>query len=129
MLQKPFEIPQQMRNLAEKNVEQARAVYDQFMDAMTQSLTMWTKVAPSNQMTSGLSDAQDRATKFAKRNADAAFALASDLAKAKDIPEVFDIQRPVCADSNASFCRPGAGVCPTHDNSCSESSASTIIVA
>ena len=92
MLQKPFEIPQQMRNLAEKNVEQARAVYDQFMDAMTRSLTMWTKVAPSNQMTSGLSDAQDRATKFAKRNADAAFALASDLAKAKDIPEVFDIQ-------------------------------------
>jgi len=81
-----------MRDLAEKNVEHAHAAYNQLMDAMTQSLTMWTKVAPANQITSGFSDAQDRATKFAKRNADAAFALASDLAKAKDIPEVFDIQ-------------------------------------
>ena len=37
----PFEIPQQLRELTEKNVEQARAVYGQFMDAMTQAMGMW----------------------------------------------------------------------------------------
>jgi hypothetical protein len=29
-----FEIPQQLRELAQKNVEQARAAYGQFMDAI-----------------------------------------------------------------------------------------------
>jgi hypothetical protein len=30
----PFEIPQQLRELAERNVEQARTAYGQLMDAM-----------------------------------------------------------------------------------------------
>ena len=30
-----FEIPQQLRELTEKNIEQARTTYGQFMDAMT----------------------------------------------------------------------------------------------
>jgi hypothetical protein len=33
----PFEIPQQLRELAERNVEQARAAYGQFMDAIAQA--------------------------------------------------------------------------------------------
>jgi hypothetical protein len=35
MTEKPFQMPQQLRELAEKNIEQARAAYAQFMDAMT----------------------------------------------------------------------------------------------
>jgi hypothetical protein len=34
----PLEIPQQLRELAEKNFEQARAAYAQFMDAMAQAM-------------------------------------------------------------------------------------------
>jgi hypothetical protein len=37
----PFEIPEQLRELAERNVEQARAAYGQFMDAMVQAMGMW----------------------------------------------------------------------------------------
>ena len=37
----PFEIPQQLRELAERNVEQARTAYGQFMDAMVQATGMW----------------------------------------------------------------------------------------
>jgi phasin len=92
MNQNPFEIPQQMRYLAEKNVEQARATYGHFMDAMTQAMSMWSNAIPSNGATSGFKVVQDRATRFANQNADATFGLASDLANAKDIQEVFALQ-------------------------------------
>lgn len=86
MTQSPFEIPQQMRELAEKNIEQARAAYDQFMGAMNQAMGMWAQSIPGDGLTSGFKAVQDRATTFAKQNAEAGFALASDLAKAKDVP-------------------------------------------
>ena len=92
MNQNPFEIPQQMRDLAEKNVEQARAAYGQFMDAMTQAMGMWTKSMGATPMTSGFQAVQDKASKYAKQNAEAAFALASDLASAKDIQEILALQ-------------------------------------
>src|SRR5947207_5301373 len=81
----PFEIPQQLRELAERNVEQARTAYGQFMDAMVQATGMWSMAMPANAMTSGFKTVQDRAVRFAKQNAEAGFALASELANAKDI--------------------------------------------
>lgn len=92
MTQDPFKIPQQMRDLAEKNVEQARAAFGQFMDAMTQAMGMWSKGIPANEMTSGMKVVQDRAVRFAKQNAEAGFALASELANAKDIQEILSLQ-------------------------------------
>ena len=88
----PFEIPQQLRELAERNVEQARTAYGQFMDAMVQATGMWTSAMPANAMTSGFKAVQDRAVRFAKQNAEACFALASELANAKDISDVLAIQ-------------------------------------
>ena len=87
----PFEMPQQLRELAEKNVEQARATYAQLMDAMTQAMNVWS-TAPSNVMTSGFKDVQELAIRFAKKNAEAGFALASELANAKDIQGVITLQ-------------------------------------
>ena len=92
MTQNPLEIPQQMRDLAQKNIEQASVAYGQFMGAMTQAMDMWTKPMSANQMTSGFKIVQEQATKFAKQNAEVGFALASDLAKAKDIQEVLALQ-------------------------------------
>ncbi len=87
----PFEMPKQLRELAEKNVEQARAAYAQFMDAMTQAMSAWS-TAPSSMMTSGFSDVQELAIRFAKENAEAGFALARELANAKDIQGVLSLQ-------------------------------------
>ena len=92
MTRNPFEIPQQMRDIAEKNVEQARAAYDQFMAAMTQAVDMWSKAAPANEMTSGFKAAQECATRFAKQNAEAGLTLVTELSKAKDIQEVLALQ-------------------------------------
>ena len=92
MTQNPFELPQQMRDLAEKNVEQARVAFGQFMDAMTQAMGMWSSGLALNEMTSGFKVVQDRAIHFAKQNAEAGFALANDLANAKDIQEILSLQ-------------------------------------
>jgi len=92
MAQNPFEFPQQMRELAEKNVEQARATYGQFMDAMAQAVGMWTKGLPANELTTGFQAVQERAIGYAKENAEASFSLASDLASAKDVQQVLTLQ-------------------------------------
>lgn len=93
MAQTPsFEIPQQLRDLAERNVEQARSAYGQFMDAMVKATAMWIGAMPSNEMTSGFKVVQERAVRFAKQNGEACFALASEIANAKDVQDVFAIQ-------------------------------------
>jgi hypothetical protein len=88
----PFEIPQQLRELTEKNLEHARNAYSQFMDAMTQAMGMWTNAAGASSMTAGFKVVQERAVKFAKQNGDAYFNLASELANAKDLTDVLSIQ-------------------------------------
>ena len=92
MTQSPFEIPQQLRELTEKNVEQARAAYGQFMDAMAQAMGMWSKALPTNELTSGFEAVQTQAVKFAKQNAEAGFQLANDLANAKEVQDVISLQ-------------------------------------
>ena len=93
MAQPPgFEIPQQLRELTEKNLEQARAGYGQFMDAMNQAMGFWTQAAPATATTGGFKVVQERAVKFAKQNAEACFNLASELTNAKDLTDVMGIQ-------------------------------------
>jgi hypothetical protein len=57
-----FQIPQELREFAEKNVEQARVAYGQLMEFMTQAVHAWSTTAPSTvmgvriQIRSGASD-------------------------------------------------------------------------
>ena len=88
----PFEMPQQLRELAEKNVEQARNSYTQFLDAMAKAAGMWSAAIPQTEATSGFKAVQERATRFAKQNADACFNMATELAAAKDIQDIMGIQ-------------------------------------
>lgn len=88
----PFEIPQQMRELAEKNVEQARNSYAQFLEAMMKASTMWMGAVPPNDMTIGFKSVQDRAMRFTKQNADTCFNMATEIAAAKDMQDLLAIQ-------------------------------------
>ena len=88
----PFEMPQQLRELAEKNVEQARNSYAQFLDAMGKAAGMWSAAIPQHESASGFKAVQDRASRFAKQNADACFNMANELAAAKDIQDIMGIQ-------------------------------------
>jgi len=86
-----FDIPPELRDLAEKNVEQARAAYGQFMDFLTQAMGAWAST-PGVAEFGGFKVVQEKAIGFAKENAERSFALASDLARAKDIQEVVTLQ-------------------------------------
>src|SRR5688572_6653375 len=85
-----FEIPPELRDMAEKNVEQARAAYGQFMDFLTQAMGAW-KTSSNAEMT-GFNVVQEKAVAFAKENAERSFTLASDLARARDVQEVLTLQ-------------------------------------
>ena len=99
-----FEIPQQLLDLAVKNVEQARTTYGQVMNAMTQAMTAWSS-APANTMASGFKVVQERAVQFAKENAEAGFALARELAKAKDLQEVLRLQSKFGQEQMQAYAR------------------------
>ena len=86
-----FEIPQELRQLAEENVERARQLYVQFMDGVGQAIATWSS-ASSEVIAPGFREVQERAVKFANENADAAFKLAKDVAQAKDLHELIDLQ-------------------------------------
>lgn len=85
-----FEIPTEMRDFAEKNVEQARVAYGQFMEFMSQAMNAWS--SSGGPEAGNFKAIQDRAIAFAKENAERSFSLASDLAKAKDMQEVVTLQ-------------------------------------
>jgi len=84
-----FEIPQELRQLAEENVERARQLYLQFMDGVGQVVATWSS---SEVIAPGFREVQERAVKVANENADAAFNLAKDVAQAKDLHELIDLQ-------------------------------------
>ncbi len=92
MTQNPFAMPKEVRELTERNIEQAQAAFGQFSDAMSQAMIMWTNAMPTNNVTSGFALVQERAMHYAKQNADAGLNLANDIAKAGDIQEILALQ-------------------------------------
>jgi len=100
----PFEIPPELRDLTEKNIEQARAAFGQFIDFLTQTMNAWSG-APSNAMAAGFAAIQERAIGFAKENAEASFALASELANAKDLQEVLTLQSRYAQNQIQTYAR------------------------
>jgi len=89
---KLLEIPQAIRELTAKNIDQARAAYTQLMDAARKAQETMKGIIPPNPMVQGLNDVQERAMTFARQNIDATFSLADELSKAADLPEVLQIQ-------------------------------------
>jgi len=87
-----FEIPQNLRDMAEQNMKQARAAYGQITDLVTNTVRAWMTAAPANPMAAGFQDIQSRAMDFAKENAESIFALAGKISSAKSPQEVLTLQ-------------------------------------
>ena len=105
MARDPFEFPQDLRELTETNVGQARAAYAQFVDAMTQAMSLWFNAMPQNEMIAGFKAAQEQGIRFGKQNIEAGLNFASDLANATSLQDMLDIQT-----TNSTRCesRPGS---------------------
>jgi phasin len=81
-----FEIPAEMRALAEKSVEQARQAFETFMSAATQAASTADKQVQGAQ--AGAKEVGSLAVRFAERNLAASFEFAQQLVRAKDTQEV-----------------------------------------
>lgn len=103
MADNPFEIPQSMRDLAEQNMKQAHAAYDQMTDFVTKAMGAWMGTLPSNPVASGFKEVQDRAISIAKKNADSAFGLVENLAKAQNFQEILSLQTRFAQEQMQSF--------------------------
>ena len=92
MSDKPqFEFPEAVRELAERNVEQARSAYNQFIDMARK--VQETLSASQGAITSGATEMQTQIAKFAEQNIQASFSFASELSRARDLKEYIEIQQ------------------------------------
>ena len=91
MSDKPtIEIPAAVRELAEKNVEQTRAAYSQFLTMARQAQDLMTQSPPAETKTAA--EVQSKAMRYAEQNVEASFRFASDLAHARDMQEYAEVQ-------------------------------------
>jgi phasin len=85
-----YEIPEPVRELAERNIDQARQAYNKFLDMARQAQQ---SLAHSHDaLSANALQLQARAAKFAEENINASFDFAAELARARDLKEYLEIQ-------------------------------------
>jgi len=85
-----FEIPEQIRDLAENNVKQAQQAFDEFMSATQQAVS--TLETSASTVQSGTLDFNKKALNYAEENVATAFEFAKKALKAKDVQELMQLQ-------------------------------------
>lgn len=86
----PYEVPAEMRELAERSVEQARKAFDGFIGATRKALDTAHGSADTARLNA--QDASHKAIAYAEDNVAAALDLAQKLVKSKDLREVMQHQ-------------------------------------
>jgi phasin len=85
-----FEIPAEMRDFAERSVEQARKAMDGFISAAQR--TVDTLEGSANTVQASAKDMTRKTFAYAEQNIQAAFDLAQRMVRAKDLQEAMQIQ-------------------------------------
>ena len=85
-----YEIPPEMRDFAEKSVEQARKAIDGFMNAAQKTADTFEGSATTVQ--ANAKDAARKTFSYTEQNLSAAFDLAQRMVRAKDMQEAMQIQ-------------------------------------
>jgi len=85
-----FEIPAEMRNVAEQSVVQARQAFDGFMGAAQKAMSKWEDHTAAAQV--GAKDASERIMSLAEQNVANSFDFAQRLVRAKDVEEMMRLQ-------------------------------------
>jgi hypothetical protein len=103
MAEQSFAIPQTLHELADKRLKQAHAAYDLITAYVDKAMGAWTSALPSNSMTAGLKDFQDRVMEITKENVEAAFTFAGNMSKAKTLPDLVNVQTQFAQDRMQAF--------------------------
>ncbi|AWM88143.1 phasin [Microvirga sp. 17 mud 1-3] len=85
-----YEIPEEMRDFAEKSVEQARKAMDGFLGAAQK--TVDTFEGSANTAQASMKDATRKTLTYAELNIAAAFDLAQKMVRAKNVQEAMQYQ-------------------------------------
>lgn len=85
-----YEVPTEMRDFAEKSVDQARKAFDGFLSAAQKAAD--TLQGSSSTLQSTASDATKRTLSYAEQNVQAAFDHAAKLVRAADVQEAMKLQ-------------------------------------
>lgn len=85
-----FEIPETMRDLAERSIEQAQETYTRFVEATRGATDMISQ--SSEAMTGGAKGVQEKTLAFMEKSISDNFAHAEELVKAKDLAEAIEMQ-------------------------------------
>jgi phasin len=85
-----FQVPPEMRALAEKSVEQARQAIEGFMAAAHNTVSVIEGQAETARK--GAKDVGQKAMGFAERNIASSFDFAQKLVRAKDMQEMLELQ-------------------------------------
>jgi phasin len=86
-----FEIPEQMREVADKSVGQARQAFEQFLDATQKAMA--TAENSAKTVTEGAADVSRQSLSFVEENIAASFDLAQRLVQARTVQEVAALQQ------------------------------------
>jgi len=86
-----FEIPAEMRRLAEQSMQQAQRAFEGFINAAHHATGEVESRA--NAARAGTRDVGEKAMSFAERNVAASFDFAQKLVRARDLEEVMRLQR------------------------------------
>jgi len=87
----PFEIPNELRDFAERSVEQARKAFEGFL-SVAQRASGVAGEAAANTSPSGAKSVSAHVLTYTERNVNAAFDLAQKLVRAKDPQEALALQ-------------------------------------
>jgi phasin len=101
MPQHPFEVPAELRTLAEKSVDEARKAFEGFMEAAQAARTNFE--GTTSKLQAGTKDAGSKAASFAEENIRAAFSHAEKLVRAKDAEEMLALQLEFARTQMAQF--------------------------
>jgi len=85
-----YEVPTEMRDFAEKSVEQARKAFDSFMGAAQRTVDSFENSASSVQ--ANTTDMTRKTFSYAEQSIAAAFDHAQRLVRAKDVQEAMQLQ-------------------------------------
>ena len=108
MQRTPFDIPDQMRDAADKSVEQARRAFDQFIDATQKAVAKAEGSVKS--MREGAADVNRQALAFVEESIAASFDLAQKLVRAHTIEEVAAVQQEFLQRQMAAAAEQGKAI-------------------
>ena len=87
---RPFEIPKEMRAVAEQSVEQAKLAFNNYLQAAQEAVSTFDQWVKASQV--GAQGLCNKAMNFAQRNVLSAFEFAQKTVQAKDIQELIQTQ-------------------------------------